>query len=234
MASVMQVTALIAQSYLLATGKVTALTTDSTKYTKLLALANYYQLIWANEPDTDWNVLRSNFNLGTVTATNSFAIPTTVGKISHQEGDFVRITSATQEYDYDLVLYNELYSSDRKLNHWDNGRCAVAGSNLVFSHTFATTDPQFGGAITLPGFTIPATLVNSTDVVTVPDPNWLCQMVAAEYVRTDLTRQAQYPSLIAMANESMRSMKEQNDSQIEQVYMDWSPTAATSEDPWSS
>jgi hypothetical protein len=222
----------IAQAYLLATGKTTALTAGSTKYTKLLNLANYYQLIWASEPDVDWNSLRSSFSLGNVTNTNSFAIPTTVGKVSHQEGDFVRITTATQEYDYDIVPINKLYDSGQKLNHWDNGRCAVSGSNLVFAHTFISTDPQYGGAITLPGFSIPSTLVNPTDVIAVTDPNWLCQMAAAEYVRTDLTRQAQYPSLIAMANETMRVMKLQNESQIEEVYRDWSPMAGISSDAW--
>lgn len=232
MASTMTTAQFIASSYLIATGKTTALTSGSTKYNKLLALGNYFQKIWAGEPGTDWESLRTTFTLAsTVSATDTYALPATVGKITSQEGDYVRITTATMEYVYDIVPSTRLYDSELKLNHFDNNRVAVVGTSLVFARTFKTTDPQYGGTITVPGYSIPADLVDPGNVH-VDDPNWLVQMSAAEFVRTDITRRDQYPNLVAMANETMASMKDQNGAQIETVYTGWRP-GTPNDYPWN-
>jgi hypothetical protein len=220
----MTVTEFIAASYLLSTGKVAALTSDSTKYQKLLAFANFFSRRWANESGIDWNSRRELVDLGTVSATDTYDLDSAIGKLSPQEDDYVRIQTSDglQEYQYTIVPISELYDS-RKLLHPDNFKCAISGQSIVFAHSFLTTDPQYGGTITVPAYTVPDTLTSATQSIQVDDPDWLVAMAAAEYVRTDITRRDQYPNLLAMATESMQGMKERNGSQLERISTPWTP-----------
>jgi hypothetical protein len=208
----MTVADLIAQSYLKATGTVSTLTSSDSDWTKLLALANYYQQNWANEVGVDWRSLYDpSVDCGTVTATNTFNLATSIHKISQNEGDPVRIvhTDATQFTDYTVVGHDEL-------KQYPSGNyCAQIGSTLVFNNAFKTTDAEFGGTINVPAYTLPSTLSADTDLVQVDTPEWLVTICAAEYTRNNLVRQNQYPNLLAEANQLMQKMIENNDAQIE-------------------
>ncbi len=216
----------VSQTYLSATGKTTTLTLGSAKYTKILSLFNIYTQVWANDPETNWSSLRNVFTLAsTVSATDTYALPASLGKLSDSEGDFVRIyhTDGVTESDYTIVPIDRLYNDLPTRNNYGidiigTGTCAVVGQNLVFSRAFTSANTQFGGTIKVPGYSIPPTLVSGTDVIRVDDPNWLCFIAAAEYVRTDVTRVGQYPNLIAQATDSMNSMKLINNSQNETAY----------------
>lgn len=171
------------------------------------------------------------FSIGTVTATDTFAIPTTVRKISDTDQDYVRIlhTDGKSYTDYELVSADTLkqyYNGQTKQS--PNGYyCAQIGSNLVFNHTFLTTDKQFGGSITVPIFTFAPTLVADSDVVPVDNPGWLVVACAAEYVRNDVTKLNQYPNLINEANALMERMKDDNDAQVVRANTPFSAAGAT-------
>lgn len=234
----MNVTEAIAATYLFATGKAVAPTSGTTKYTKILALLNVFTQNWASESGVDWKSLRSTFTVtspATVTATDTFAIPSTVGKISRQKGDYVRInhSNGTDQSLYTIVPIEELYQDGPTINNAGGPICAVAGSNLKFPVAFTATSPQFGGTVIIPGYSIPATLTTGTDTIVVDDPFWLCYMAAAEYDRNDITRVQQYGNLIAQANNAMTGMKEDNESQSQTVYSSWSPGNGTGGQTWS-
>lgn len=240
----MTVDQFVLNAYLLATGKAVPPTFGAAKYTKLLALANYFTTDWSGQPDVDWNSQRSMFTVsGGVTATDTFTIPSTVNYISRQEGDYVRIVNlaGTKEYDYTIVPPARLYRDWPSLNSMSmgtrnaNGTCAVVGSSLVFDRAFTASDPQFGGTIKIPGFIIPPVLVNALDKITVDNPLWLVCRVAAEYIRNDITRVQLYGSLVDQANEQMVQMKVNNMSQVESVYAgSWSPAGDNFDDyPWT-
>ena len=202
----------ITDAYLLATGKATGLDITSTKGVKILALMNYFQHQWAKM--MPWYSLRSTFTLaGTVSATDTFALLSTIGEISQQEGDRVVILHAdgVTETEFDIVPHN-------RLNEYAHGACAQVGSSLKFCREFETTDAEFGGTIKVPGYSIPATLDANSDVIQVDDPEWLSTRVAAEFIRNDVTRVQLYGSLVDQANELEAAMKANNDSQIETVY----------------
>jgi hypothetical protein len=233
----MTVTEAIAATYLLATGKATAPSSGTAKYTKILALLNIFTQNWATEP-VMWASLRSTFTVtspATVTATDTFAIPATVGKISEQEGDYVRINHAngTDQSTYTIVPIERLYDDGPTINNAGGPYCAVSGSNLIFPVAFTSTSPQFGGTVKIPGYAIPATLTDGADVIQVDDPYWLCYMAAAEYIRNDITRVQQYGNLIAQANNSMNNMINANNSQKETAYASWSPGNGTGGETWS-
>lgn len=231
----MTVTEAIAAVYLKATGKTTTLT-SGTHYTKILGLLEFYQRRWAREPGIDWNSLYNPaFSLGTVTATDTFDLDSsTVRKISDREGDSVRIvwSDGVGYTDYDVVDAVTLKDYSYGVNRESPIAfvCAQIGDTLVFNHTFTTTDSQYGGEIQLPCYVYPDTITStSTDNqdIQVDDPDWLVLRVAAEYVRTDLTRQGQYPLILAEANEAMTRMKDDNEGQIDIVDRPWTPFSGT-------
>lgn len=214
----------VAQAYLKASGKVSSLTSTDTKYIKLLAIANTLIQTWQNEKDVDWySLYTAELSLtDLVTATNTFALPATVRKISDARGDFVRIhwTDGENFTDFDVVTPDTLKSYDTSANV-----CAQIGSNLVFARTFATEDSEFGGTIKVPVYTFAPTLVESspttgqTTTVPVDIPEWLVIMSAAEFVRNDITKQSQYPNLVNEANQLMQRMKDDNEAQISEVHI---------------
>lgn len=211
----MTLSELVEATYLKANGEVSTLTSTDAEYTKILQLANFYIGVWEREPGTDWNSLYSpEESLGTVTATSTYDIPDDYLFVSDNPGDYVRIdhSDGTNYTNFTVVPANELkrYYMGNKATPL-NFVCAQIGQTLVFDRTFATTDPQYGGTIKTPIYFKAARLVNATDIVPVDDPNWLVLMVAADINRNDVTKQNQYPNLIAEASEAMKRMKENND-----------------------
>lgn len=224
-------------TYLRATGKATAPSTS--KRNKILGLLDFYQRAWAREPGVDWDSLYDpNFSLGNITNTDTFDLDTsTIRKLSNREGDTIRVVWANGVgyTEYDIVNADTLkdyYYGNNKENY--KGRYAAQiGSSLVFNHKFTTADSEFGGEVLVPIYTFvePITDDNAdTDEVQVNDPDWLILRCAAEYVRTDITRQGQYSNLLAEANEAMQRMKDDQEAQISKVYMPWTPPSGIGAD----
>lgn len=236
----MNITDCITDTYLKSTGKTTAPSTS--KYNKIVGLLNFYQRRWAREPGIDWNSLYDPaFSLGNITATDSFDIDTSsIRKLSDRQGDTVRIvwTDGVGYTDYDIVPADTLKEYSFGVNKESplGFYCAQIGSQLVFNHKFTTSDGQFGGEIFVPVYTFADAITSDnpdTDEVQVDDPDWLITRAAAEYVRTDITRQSQYPNLLAEANEIMMRMKDDNDAQIDLVDRPWTPFSGMGNNVWS-
>lgn len=217
----MDVTDFIQQTYLFATGKAVAPAVGTKNYVKILSLGNAFQKVWAREEGIDWNSLRGVFDIGTVSATDTFDI-SSIPKLSNQEDDYVVITRTDgKQSKWTIVPINKLQSTSTGNA---DGICAKSGTDLIFKTAFASTSPDVGGTITVPGYNDPDQLVNPTDEVQVDDPYWLCFICAAEFVRNDITKQNQYGNLVANAINSMGGMKERNRSQREEVdTSEWSP-----------
>jgi hypothetical protein len=213
-----------------ATGKRTILAPTDTKFLKVLGIANGYIDQWQNEKDVDWSSLYDGgLSFGTVTATDTFAIPATVRKISDTRGDQVRIvwTDGVSYTDFEVV------PADTLKRYPNSNVCAQIGTNIVFARTFNSEDPEFGGDVQVPVYTFAPTLVSGTpatgetDVVPVDIPAWLVTASAAEYVRNDITKQNQYGNLVNEANQLMERMKDDNDGQVSEPYMPWGPMGQT-------
>ncbi|MEI7632479.1 MAG: hypothetical protein WCJ60_04125 [bacterium] len=220
----MVTTDFVSRTYRKATGKLPTFTSGSTKWLKILSIANEYIDKWAREPGVDWASLASrNYSIGTVTATDSFTIPAAVRLISPYEGDVVRITHT------DGVAYTDYTTIpvEKLKEFYENGGnyCAQQGANLIFTRAFTATDPQFGGTIRIPAYLFATNIVNDADVIPVDDPEWLVLMTAAEFVSSDQTRLYRYPGLIKEANEVMGRMKDDNDAQNSEINRPWTPLA---------
>lgn len=226
--------------FLAATGKQATFTTGSTKWLKILALANIEIDNWQNEPNIDWYSLYSpDYSLGTVTATDRFTVPSAVRTISNQEGDVVRIihSDGTTFTDYDIIDPDmQKYYANGQRTFQDNYVQVVGGNSLRFNRAFTSDDPQYGGTIYAPVYlyagpgTQPNFLKNDSDVIPVDIPNYLVFATAAAYDSTDVTRQNLVPRLEAKANELLERMKENNGGQVLKAYQPWRPLGETGVD----
>lgn len=203
----------VSSVYLKAERKLPTFVSGSSKWLVILGIANAKIDAWQNEPDADWNSLYNpKFAFGTVTATDTYLIDSTIRIISDTPGDTITIT----HLDGNKTEYRTVQASDLKRYQTGNF-CAKVGRNLIFNKAFLSTDPQFGGSITAPVYIYANHLVNDTDVVPVDDQQWLVTMTAAEYNRGDIVKQAQYPTLINEANALMDAMKSANEAETEEV-----------------
>jgi len=238
----MTITEAVTAAYLRATGKATPPTSGGSKYNEIVALLDFYQRRWAREPEVDWNSLYDPaFSIGTVTATDSFDLDTSsIRKLSDREGDYVRImwTDGTGYTDYTIVDADKLkdYFSGQNKENYKGFYCAQIGKQLVFNHTFASTDSQYGGDIQVPCYTFPDEITSTSpdsDEVQVDDPDWLVTRVAAEFVRNDITRRQRYPELLSEANEIMDRMKADNGSQVDETDRNWTPFSGIDHGGWN-
>lgn len=200
----------VSAAYLKATGSVSTLTASDSDYIKFVQLANIYSQNWANEPGVDWvSLYNPKVSCGTVTATDTFNIASSVHKISQSEDDPVRIiwTNGTSYSDYVLV------PADHIKQYVGSSVVSKVGATLLFANSFTATSNELGGTIYVPAYTVPATLASDSDLIAVDNPYWLVAICAAEYTRNNLVRQNQYPNLLAEANELMKKMVENNDAQ---------------------
>ena len=155
----MTITEVTSDTYLLWTGKSTAIPTS--KLNSIIDLLDFYQRRWAREKGVDWNSLYDPaFELGTITATDSYDLDTSsIRTLSKREGDRVRIvwTDGVGYTDYDIVEADTIkdYSIGANKEGYSGFKVAQQGTQLVFNHTFTTTDPQYGGTIYVPAYTFP-------------------------------------------------------------------------------
>jgi hypothetical protein len=217
----------VPEAFRAATGKLPTFVSGSTKWDNIVASANFYIRKWAREPDVDWNSLYNPvYSLGTVSATNTFDLDDEILSLSKQEDDPLTIThvGGTQYSYYDLVNADKLHT-------YRNGHYAAqVGRTIRFNAPFTSTSQQFGGAITVPVYVMPDAVSADGDEIPVDDVNWLILVVAADYVRNDITRKDLRADLISEANDAMQAMKENNDSQVSAPLTSWNPTAHTSKD----
>ena len=200
----------------------------STKWLRIVAQGNFYLQQFARERGINWNRYYDPAkSFGTVTATATFAVPSTVRKISQEEGDVLKITHT------DGVVSEYTFVPHDRLKQYPTGNyVARIGSNIRFNAAFTSSSPQFGGTITVPVYEFPDEFSLDADVLDIDDPNWLVYVVAADRVKNDVTRKDLRADLIAQANEAMSAMKDDNLSQLEEVNRTWNPTSHTSEEWW--
>lgn len=202
----------VAAVYLKATGEVSTLASTDTDYTKIVQIGNMQIDAWANEEDSDWETLYDPaVNIGTVTATDTYDLDSSINRISNQGDDWVQITHTDGTT---VTNYRTVPAKRLKVYQQSGGNyCARIGNTLKFNKVFSATDPEYGGTITVPAYLYPSHLVKATDLVPVDNPQWLVTITAAQWVQTDVTLAQNYPSLVAEANALMTAMKQANNSQ---------------------
>lgn len=225
----MTTSSFVSNVVLLSEGKLPTFASGATKWLRIVAQGNFFLQQFAKERGVDWNwYFDPNKSFGTVTATDTFAVPSTVYRISKKEGDVLRITHTDGAYtDYTFVPHDELkkYSVGNYV--------AQVGSNIKFNNAFTSDSPQFGGTIRVGVYEYPSTFSLDNDVIDIPDANWLVYAVAADRVKNDVTRKDLRADLVNQANELMQALKDENQSQLEEVNRPYNPLSHVTEDWWT-
>lgn len=200
----------VASVYLKSTGEVSTLTSSDSDYQKIVQIGNMQIDAWANEEDSDWESLyEPGINIGTVTATDTYDLDSSINRISNQGDDWVQVTHTDGK-----TITNFQTVPAKRLKKYNSGHyCARVGSTLKFNKVFSATDAEYGGIITVPAYVFPSHLVNGTDIVPVDNPQWLVCITAAQWVQTDVTLAQNYANLVNEANALMTAMKQANTAQ---------------------
>lgn len=211
----------ITKAFAHANRKGTAPAQGTPKYNVLTTIADSMQKLWADESGEDWDSLYQLTTLPTVvSATDTFAYDPSIKYLSQKADDYVKLVSpdGTQVKRYNVIRGNQL-----DLYRYQNAAAEI-GRNLKFSQPFTSTSPELGYSIIVPNYTFVNDLANPTDLVQVDSPMWLAYMTAAEYVRNDSVRAAQYNNLLTLADEIMQKMKDANGGQLDAVTTEWAPS----------
>lgn len=187
--------------------KATPPASGTSKYNTLLEYVDSGQKDWQDEPNTQWNSLYLSATGGPVTTSQTYTLPTTIREISKRPDDRLILTDGTQEKRYKIVEPNQL--DELRLTDC----VAQIGRTLKFSQPFDADSSLIGYDIIVPGYGYVGDVTTGASVIDVPDPMWLAYYVAAEYIRGDIVRQNQYNNLLALADQHMQKMKQDNMAQ---------------------
>lgn len=200
-----------------ATTATTALTGTSTYFTdynvgdKIIVSGETVRTIATIASDTSLTVTVAFTNTAsakTFTRSTIVAVATTSYKLPRrlfQPSDFARVVKTDASYvDYQIIKAQQrsVPSGQSTYIHGLNPK------KITFSQTIEAG--LAGGTMTVPGYYIPAELVDSTDVVPVDDPVWLVYITASELARNDPAKEDQFPILAGMANELYSRMSNAN------------------------
>lgn len=89
----------------------------------------------------------------------------------------------------------------------------LSGGNpqvLTFTIDLEATDALIGQSLVIPGYYLPADLTTSTDLLPVPDPNWLAIATASEIAFADIVYEDRAEALNARANALWKQMVANN------------------------
>jgi len=175
------------------------------------------QKLWATEPGVEWDSLYALVSVGSISATDTFPIDTTIQYLSKREGDYAIASNGTSSKTYTIVKPNQLYA------YRNNDVVAQVGRNLKFPSAFSASSSVFGYGLSVPAILYPDDITDGSDVVQVDDPMWLAYMSAYEFVRNDLVKRNTKDDLLAYAEQSMIKMKQANGGQYNTVSTPWTP-----------
>lgn len=213
----------IQKAFLHANRKATPPNSGTPKYNALLGIVDSMQKLWADEPEVDgWDSLYSPAQLAaTVTATDTFALTSTIQRLSKRQGDYIRVTNGTNTVPFKIITAKQLYEY-----RYQNA-VAQIGRNLKFSRAFTADSSMLGYNIVVPCFLYPDDIDSGTDVTQVDNPMWLAYMSAEEFIRNDLVRRNTKNDLLQLAANVMEKMIDDNDGQEDTVSTNWQPEGET-------
>ena len=110
----------------------------------------------------------------------------------------------------DKIFLDLIHPQERD---YTNQQVHLSGGNpqvLTFTEDLISGDRYDGGSIVIPGYYIPADLSAATDVLPVPDPNWLVLATAAELAFVEIVYEDRAETLNARANALWKTMVARN------------------------
>lgn len=119
--------------------------------------------------------------------------------------DKVYVQTPTQKIFLDLIKPQE--------NDYVNQSVHISGGNpqlLTFTQDIQADDQMVGGTLVIPGYYMPGDVSAESDLLPVPDPNWLVLATAAEIAFTDIVYEDRAETLNSRANALWKQMVTKN------------------------
>lgn len=98
-------------------------------------------------------------------------------------------------------------------NDYTNQQVYLSGGNpelITFTQDIEAGEAIDGGTLVIPGYYLPADLTAATDLLPVPDPNWLVMAVASEVAFADIVYEDRAEALNSRANSLWKAMVARN------------------------
>lgn len=173
----------------------------SEKANLVLDIANQAQEEWAKDSNQAWSSLFNIVEVDTIdTSVFTYELP-----VNFMTPSDYFLLDKTDGSRIELPLIKPQQR---------DGQLYISGSNpkkVTFSCTNIDTTYN-GGSLKAPAYYMPASITDSTDVITVDDPNWLVYATAAELARNDAAKEDQYPNLLGKANDLYKKMIDANNN----------------------
>lgn len=193
---------IIQKAYKMASGDEENVATSDPMYDKYLSTLNDLQRDWANEvltlPNERWASLEEEA-IETVDAEGMLYLDY---EIARAPLNFPALYIETE----DRKIYPELVSIGEI--DTDSNAYAVSGDGKTVYFSTGIIKRYAGSDVHFAVYTpVVETVKGETEGIIVQDPNWLIYMLAAEIARSDIVQAGQYGNLVALAMNSMESMK---------------------------
>lgn len=209
---------IISKAYTYAVRKSVPPATGTTKYNILLAIVDMKQKEWASEPGVDWDSLTEYDRVlsNAVSAGGVAALDVDVDHLLKDESAPVLVNGT----EYTVVSPAQLYK-------YRNTRAVAEVKGVLTFSNPNDTNLSVGSAVTAPIIRKVGDITTGSSVIEVDEPMWLAAAVAAEFVRNDIVKAANYNLILDIADTYMEKMKERNGGSIEEVGLSWTPEGMT-------
>jgi hypothetical protein len=115
------------------------------------------------------------------------------------------LTTAGEKVYLDLIHPQERDYSTQQI-HLSGGNPQV----LTFTEDITSSVDIDGGELVIPGYYMPADVSAATDLIPIPDPNWIVKAVAAELAFVDIVYEDRAEALNTRANALWKQMVNKN------------------------
>jgi hypothetical protein len=200
----MQTDKIIQKAYKMATGDDESISRSEPSYAKYVSILNDLQRDWYEEPlilpSERWASLEREETI-IVSSDTQYDLD---GELAIHPLNYspLSITLTSGE-----MIIPKLVSTTEFIRSNDRNIYTASSDGKIINFKKDFIKSAIGGRITYPYYINLEEVSNNDDDIVVDNPNWLVYMLAAEIARSDIVQAGQYGNLIALAQNSMTSMK---------------------------
>lgn len=200
----MQIDKIIQKAYKMATGDDESISRSEPSYAKYVSILNDLQRDWYEEslvlPNERWASLEREETI-IISSDTQYDL----------DGELVIHPLSYSPLSIILpsgnIVMPKLVSAAEFIRSNDENIFTASSDGKIINFKKEFINSTIGGRITYTYYVNLEEISNDDDNIIVDNPNWLVYMLAAEIARSDIVQAGQYGNLVALAQNSMTSMK---------------------------
>lgn len=200
----MQIDKIIQKAYKMATGDDESISRSEPSYSKYVSILNDLQRDWYEEslvlPNERWASLEREETI-IISSDTQYDLD---GELALHPLSYSPLSITLPSGN---MAMPKLVSTAEFIRSNDRNIFTASSDGKIINFKKEFINSAIGGRITYPYYVNLEEISNDDDNIIVDSPNWLVYMLAAEIARSDIVQAGQYGNLIALAQNSMTSMK---------------------------